>query len=138
MNHSVRKHLFQKLVDNYAPPNENIQIIGHKNVNSYDNYSILSDKKLQQISAVLSKTASTVQLSTVSIEEKTESACFLPGSSTGSVFQNCKIGTVNVQVYYGRAEQTPRIRGEKRLKITASDNSSETQFSLLKTSSHVF
>ena len=80
---------------------------------------------------MLSNTASTAKtLSTVSIEEKTESVRFLPDSSTGGLFQNCKIGTVNVQVYSGRAEQpsrNPRIRSEKRLKITVSDDSSQSQ-----------
>ena len=100
VNHSTRKHLVQKLVDNDVPPNEIIQITGHKNVNSLNNYSTLSDSKQQQISAVLSNTASTSKtLSTFSIGEKTESARFLPDSSTGGLFQNCKIGTVNVQVY---------------------------------------
>ena len=127
VNHSTRKHLVQKLVDNDVPPNEIIQITGHKNVNLL-NYSTLSDKKKQQISAVLSNTASTSKtLSTVSIEEKTESARFLPDSSTGGLFQNCKIGTVNVQVYSGRAEWPSRIRSEKRLKITISDDSSQSQ-----------
>ena len=32
VNHSTRKHLVQKLVDNDIPPNEIIQITGHKNV----------------------------------------------------------------------------------------------------------
>ena len=50
VNHSTRKHLVQKLVDNDVPPNEIIQITGHKNVNSLNNYSTLSDKKQQQIS----------------------------------------------------------------------------------------
>ena len=45
VNHSTRKHLVQKLVDNEIPPNEIIQITGHKNVNSLSNYSSLSDKK---------------------------------------------------------------------------------------------
>ena len=70
---------------------------------------------------MLSNTASTSKtLSSVSIEEKTESTRFSPDSSTGGLFQNCKIGAVNVQVYSGRAEQPSRIRSEKRLKITVS------------------
>ena len=134
VNHSTRKHLVQKLVDNDVPPNEIIQITGHQNVNSLNNCSTLSDKKQQQISAVLSNTASTSKtLSAVSIEEKTESARFLPDSSTGGLFQNCKIGMVNVQVYSGRAERPSRIRSEKRLKITVSEDSSQLviEFSLL-------
>ena len=70
VNHSTRKHLVQKLVDNDIPP-EIIQITGHKNVNSLNNYSSLSDKKQQQICDVLSNAASTSQsLSAVSIEAR--------------------------------------------------------------------
>ena len=77
VNHSTRKHLVQKLVDNDIPPNEIIQITGHKNVNSLNNYSSLSDKKQQQISAVLFNAASTSQsLSAVSVEENTKAESF--------------------------------------------------------------
>ena len=63
-------------MDNDVSPNEIVQIKGHKNVNSL-NYLTSSDKKQQQISVVLSNAASTSQtLSTVSIEEKTETAYF--------------------------------------------------------------
>ena len=100
VNHSTRKHLVQKLVDNDIPPNVIIQITGHKNLNSLNNYSSLSDKKQQQISAVLSNAASTSQsLSAVSIEENTKVESFLSGATSGSLFQNCQIATVNVQVY---------------------------------------
>ena len=124
VSHSTRKHLVQKLVDNEIPPNEIIQITGHKNVNSLNNYSSLSDKKQKQISAVLSNDASTSQtLSAISIEEKTKSDSYLAAS--GSLFQNCQIGTVNVQVYQpGRTEKCSKIRSEKSLKITVSDDSS--------------
>ena len=36
VNHSTRKHLVQKLVDNNIAPNEIVQITGHKNINSLD------------------------------------------------------------------------------------------------------
>jgi len=76
--------LVQKLVDNDIPPNEIIQITGHKNVNSLNNYSSLSDKKQQQIFAVLSNAASTSQsLSAVSIEENTKAESFLSGATPG-------------------------------------------------------
>ena len=45
VNHSTRKHLVQKLVDNNIPPNEIVQITGHKNVNSLNNYSAISDRR---------------------------------------------------------------------------------------------
>ena len=41
VNHSTRKHLVQKLVDNNIPPNEIVQITGHKNVNSLNNLTSL-------------------------------------------------------------------------------------------------
>ena len=83
VNHSTRKYLVQKLVDNDIPPNEIIQITGHKNVNSLNNYSSLSDKKQQQISAVLSNAASTSQsLSAVCIEENTKAESFLSGATS--------------------------------------------------------
>ena len=129
VNHSTRKHLVQKLVDNDIPPNEIIRITGHKNVNSLNNYSSLSDKKQQQISAVLSNAASTSQsLSAVSIEENTKAESFLSGATSGSLFQNCQIATVNVQVSQsGRTEKSSKIRCEKKLKITVSDDSSQSQ-----------
>ena len=40
VNHSTRKHLIQKLVDNEIPANEIIQVTGHKNVNSLNNRPI--------------------------------------------------------------------------------------------------
>ena len=54
VSHRTRKHLVQKLVDSNILPNEIVQITGHKNINSLNNYSAISDKRQQQISAVLS------------------------------------------------------------------------------------
>ena len=55
VNHSTRKHLVQKLVDNNIAPNEIVQITGHKNINSLDNYSAISDRRQQHTSTVLSR-----------------------------------------------------------------------------------
>ena len=55
----------------------------------------------------------------------TKSDSYFAGAASGSLFQNCQIGTVNVQVYQpGRTEKCSKIRYEKRLKITVSDDSS--------------
>ena len=51
VNHSTRKHLVQKLVE----PNEFVQITGHKNVNSLNSYSAISDRRQQHTSTVLSR-----------------------------------------------------------------------------------
>ena len=47
-NHSARKHLVQKLNDNKIPPTQTMQITGHRNVNSVNNYSSLSDKQKEK------------------------------------------------------------------------------------------
>jgi len=46
VNRSTRKHLVQKLVDSNIPPNEIVQITRHKNINSLNNYSAISDKRV--------------------------------------------------------------------------------------------
>ena len=51
---SVRKHLVQKLTDEGLPPNQIIQISGHKNVNSLNNYSHLKAEQTKNISSILS------------------------------------------------------------------------------------
>ena len=53
-NHSARKHLVQKLNDNEIPPTQIMQITGHRNVNSVNSYSSLSDKQKEKISSILS------------------------------------------------------------------------------------
>ena len=129
VNHSTRKHLVQKLVDNEIPPNEIIQITEHNNINSLNNYSSLSEQKQKQISAVLSNDASSSQtLSAVSFEEKTKSNSYFSGAASGSLLQNCQIGTVNAQVYQsGRTKKCSKTRCEKKVKITVSDDSSQSQ-----------
>ena len=51
---SVRKHLIQKLTDEGLPPNQIVQISGHKNVNSLNNYSHLKAEQTKKISSILS------------------------------------------------------------------------------------
>ena len=53
-NHSARKHLVQKLTNSNVPPTHIMQITGHKNVQSVNNYSTISETQHQQISAILS------------------------------------------------------------------------------------
>lgn len=104
VNHSTRKHLIQKLVDNNIPANEIVQITGHKNINSLNNYSAISDKKQQQISDILSgsneaSSSLAIQPSQriTTVDEIAVSAV-LPATSAASqpVFHQCQIGTVNV------------------------------------------
>ena len=53
-NHSARKHLVQKLNDANIPANHIMQITGHKNVNSINNYSSLTINQQKEISGIIS------------------------------------------------------------------------------------
>ena len=55
-NHSGRKTLVQKLHDSGVPPNQIIQITGHKNLQSVNNYSSLREQQMESISRILSST----------------------------------------------------------------------------------
>ncbi len=141
VNHSTRKHLVQKLVDNDIPPTEIMQVTGHKNVASINNYLTLSDRKQQQISGLLSgasavQTASnSVKSHSVSIDEQiSTSTSFLPVSSTsmptGSLFQSCQIGTVNVYPSgVPTKQQLPQLCSQKRKRrrIITLDSSDSSQ-----------
>ncbi|KAJ8301054.1 LOW QUALITY PROTEIN: hypothetical protein KUTeg_022573, partial [Tegillarca granosa] len=50
-NYSARKHLVQKLC---VPPNQNVQVTGHKNVSSLNNYSKMNENQQQNVSCILS------------------------------------------------------------------------------------
>ena len=55
-NHSGRKTLVQKLQVSGVPPNQIIQIMGHKNLQSVNNYSSLREKQKESISHILAST----------------------------------------------------------------------------------
>ena len=57
--HAGRKTLVQKLQDNNVPPNQIIQVTGHKNLQSINNYSGQRERQMESISNILSSTAST-------------------------------------------------------------------------------
>ena len=52
-NHSARKHLVQKLNDFNVPANQIMQISGHKNIHSINNYSHINEDQHRQISEIL-------------------------------------------------------------------------------------
>ena len=57
-NHSARKRMIQKLNDHEVPPTHIMQISGHKNVQSLNNYSSLSEKQQRDISNIMSASTS--------------------------------------------------------------------------------
>ena len=52
-NHSARKFLIQKLSDCNVPANHIMQISGHKNISSINNYSNINDQQHQGICSIL-------------------------------------------------------------------------------------
>jgi len=54
-NHSARKHLIQKLTSAGIPPTHIMQISGHRNVASLNNYSRLSMEQKRDISNILAE-----------------------------------------------------------------------------------
>ena len=98
-----REEMVQKLVDNNIPPNEIVQITGHKNVNSLNNYSAISDRRQQYISTVLSrrgKSSTSVATSSspkVTVDEFTSVSTVQPSTSAGTLpfLYQCQVGTVN-------------------------------------------
>ena len=102
-NHSTRKHLVQKLVDNNIPPKEIVQITGHKNVNSLNNYSAISDIRQQHISTALSRrgesstSVATSSSPKVTVDEIASVSTVQPSTSSGLPFlYQCQVGTVNI------------------------------------------
>ena len=99
-----REEMVQKLVDNNIPPNEIVQITGHKNVNSLNNYSAISDRRQQHISTVLSrrgKSSTSVATSSspkVTVDEFTSVSTVQPSTSAGTLpfLYQCQVGTVNI------------------------------------------
>jgi type V secretory pathway adhesin AidA len=55
-NHSARQYLLQKLRENNVEGTDTMQISGHKNVASINNYSTLSEERHKKISNILSNT----------------------------------------------------------------------------------
>ena len=53
-NHSARKYLVQRLSDCSVPPTQIMQITGHKNIQSINNYSKIDEVQHHEISHILS------------------------------------------------------------------------------------
>ena len=131
VNHSTRKHLVQKLVDHNIPPNEIVQITGHKNINSLNNYSAISDKRQQHISAVLSggtgdpcRTAVIPSSQTITVDEITASSTVQPSTSAAALpfFYQCQVGTVNVFTSSDQKSEECEQKQIKKRRIIISDS----------------
>jgi len=101
-NHSARKRMIQKLNDHEVPPTHIMQISGHKNVQSLNNYSSLSEKQQRDISNIMS--ASTSASGSLAIQE-TQEVSLSTGNQQSpqraiSLFQGANIqrGTFNISI----------------------------------------
>ncbi len=65
-NHSARKHLVQKLNDAGVHPNQIMQVTGHKNIQSINNYSSLTINQQRGISSIIAGTVPSVSTAAAS------------------------------------------------------------------------
>ena len=74
-NHSGRKTMIQTLSENDIPPTHIVQLSGHKNLKSIENYSKVSTKQQMQMSKVLSGAISGTATKTASDETASSTTC---------------------------------------------------------------
>ena len=108
-NHSARKRMIQKLNHHEVPRTHIMQISGHKNVQSLNNYSSLSEKQQRDISNIMS--ASTSASGSLAIQE-TEEVSLLQQSPQQalSLFQvaNIQGGKLNISIN-SVSQQSPNL-----------------------------
>jgi len=112
-NHSARKRMIQKLNHHEVPRTHIMQISGHKNVQSLNNYSSLSEKQQRDISNIIIS-ASTSASGSLAIQE-TEEVSLSTGNQQSpqqalSLFQGANIqgGTFNVSIN-SVSQQSPNL-----------------------------
>ena len=147
-NHSARKYLVQKLNDNNVPANQIMQISGHKNIASINNYSHINEKQHRHISNVLHSNVSNAAVDTENAAPNTfvtqaPAQSFLKQSSNTRVnsessttfrvsggFQSifgAQIlgGTFHVHLHQNNASHEQKSPARKRLRIAETDSDSE-------------
>ena len=110
-NHSGRKRMIQRLNDQEVPPTHIMQISGHKNVQSFNNYSTRSEKQQRNISNILSSTTSTRR--SLAIEEREDVSLSQNQESLQQVLSllrgaNIHGGTFNISIN-SVSQQSPNM-----------------------------
>ena len=109
-NHSVRKHLVQKLRSANIPPTEIMAITGHKNVQSLINYSSITDDQQKRCSNILSAPAPQETPSNPNVDDPNCSSFCLPNTHTNTprpiptFLQNSQVALSKTQLssqFYG-------------------------------------
>ena len=140
---SGRKTLTQTLLDHDVPPTQIIQVTGHKNVQSVNNYSAMGERQQENISSIFSATSTTTaaqplvprQVGEFSTASSSTATCMNTTSGTpnqlSSLFLGNHItgGTFNVHVSTtsSLASSTliasPKRKKYRRLRVLDSDSS---------------
>jgi len=141
-NHAGRKTLVQKLQDNGVPAKQIIQVTGHKNIQSINNYSQLGEKQQENISKILSSSNSSAtdvtgmgnlqctyqssSLSTFSaIDENQLQTMFYSNTITGATFN---INMASSQTASAASpSNTSSVKKVRRVMTIESDSSQENE-----------
>ena len=83
-NHSGRKTLVQKLQDNNVPPNQIVQVTGHKNLQSVNYYSLLRERQMENISKIMSSSSSKTNTVLPAVQKSLQSHFTEAHSSTSA------------------------------------------------------
>ena len=132
-NHSARKYLVQKLNDNNIPPNQIMQISGHRNIASINNYSHINPIQHRNISQILHSNSNentsmnytlnpTTQQSTSLMSNESRSNFHVTGGIQSIFSGPIHGGTFNVHIHQHANEAEP---SRKRIRCIESDTDSE-------------
>ena len=131
-NHSARKYLIQKLNDSNIPANQIMQISGHKNIQSINNYSHINQQQHKEISKILHGTENTVTSSCSQRVQVPQIRSSSDNDSTHLVNVSGGIhslfagpiegGTFHVNITQQVAQCSPTFLPRKRIRIIESDS----------------
>jgi len=135
-NHSARKTLVQKLQDHGVPPNQIIQVTGHRNLMSVNNYSSMRDGQQEAISSILSSnstgSASSTQLQPKQSDSLASSALTAPIKTPNgddmqalALFQGNVISGGTFNVHVATATETNTVKKYRRIQVIESSDSSQ-------------
>ena len=134
-NHSGRKTLVQKLQDNNVPPNQIVQVTGHKNLQSVNYYSLLRERQMENISKIMSSSSSKTNAVLPAVQKSLQSHFTEAHSSTSAaentlqtMFQGNYItgGFFNINLAPTKIQSQFQNWGRKR-RIIESDSSGGSQ-----------
>ena len=143
-NHSGRKTLTQTLLNHDVPPTQIIQVTGHKNLQSVNNYGAMGERQQENVSSILSATSttsaaqplvprqvgefSTASSSTATCMNTTSgtpnqlSSLFLGNHITGGTF-NVHVSTTSSLASSTLIAESPKRKKYRRLRVLDSDSS---------------